>query len=166
MVSNFITGNHKIFLDPQELVPHLERRRQQGAVIVFGNGCFELLHVGHVRYLFAAKALGNILIVAVNTDESMKRIKPDRRPVNPDYERFELLAAVEAVDYIVPLAEDNPISLLRLFKPHIHTKGTDYTLDKIPERAIVESYGGRVALVGDPKEHSTSNMLRELKQRQ
>jgi D-beta-D-heptose 7-phosphate kinase/D-beta-D-heptose 1-phosphate adenosyltransferase len=163
MAPNFITGKHKIFLDPQELLPHIEKKRTQGAVVVFGNGCFELLHVGHIRYLFAAKALGDILIVAVNSDASMKKIKPDRRPVNPDYERFELMAAIEAVDYVVPLEADNPISLIQLFRPNIHAKGTDYTLAQIPERHIVESYGGRVALVGDPKEHSTSKMLRELK---
>lgn len=153
----------KIFTDPNMLLPILEKRKQEGAVVVFGNGCFELIHVGHVRYISAAKELGDILIIAVNTDESMKKIKPDRRPVNPDYERFEIIASLESVDYVVPLSDTNPISLLHLFRPHIHTKGTDYTLDKIPERSVVENYGGRVVLVGDPKEHSTTRMLSDLR---
>jgi len=152
----------KISLDPQDLSPTIENLRNKGKTIVFANGCFELLHVGHIRYLSAAKALGDVLIVAVNTDESMGRIKPDRKPVNPDIERFELIAALAVVDFVVPLSEDTPNSLLELFRPQIHTKGTDYTLEQIPERKIVEAYGGRVELVGDPKDHSTTAMLEEL----
>jgi D-glycero-beta-D-manno-heptose 1-phosphate adenylyltransferase len=101
--------------------------------------------------------------VAVNTDESMRVIKPDRRPVNKDYERLELIAAFAPVDYVVPLRETTPERLIQLYRPDIHTKGTDYTLDRIPERALVESYGGRVELVGDPKDHSTTEMLRALR---
>jgi D-glycero-beta-D-manno-heptose 1-phosphate adenylyltransferase len=153
----------KIFEDPDKLVPVLEQRRRSGAMLVFANGCFELLHVGHVRFLYGAKALGDLLVVAVNTDESMRVIKPDRRPVNKDYERLELIAAFEPVDFVVPLRETNPERLIRLYRPDIHTKGTDYTLDRIPERALVESYGGRVELVGDPKDHSTTEMLRALR---
>ena len=153
----------KIFEDPEKLAPVLEARRRSGAVLVFGNGCFELLHVGHVRFLYGAKALGDVLVVAVNTDESMRAIKPDRRPVNNDYERMELMAAFEPVDFVVPLRETNPERLIMLFRPDIHTKGTDYTLDRIPERTIVESYGGRVELVGDLKRHSTTDMLRALR---
>ena len=153
----------KICLDPQSLAPYLEEQRQRGLTVVFANGCFELVHVGHVRYLTSAKALGDILIVAVNTDDSMRQIKPDRKPVNPDHERMEILAAFEAVDHVVPLRERTPHSLIELFRPQIHTKGTDYTLDRIPERTLVESYGGRVEIVGDPKDHSTTDMLRALK---
>jgi D-beta-D-heptose 7-phosphate kinase/D-beta-D-heptose 1-phosphate adenosyltransferase len=153
---------NKIFLEPENLATHIDRLRSRGLTIVFANGCFELLHVGHVRYLHGAKTLGDVLIVAVNTDESMRQIKPERRPVNPDHERFEILAAIECVDYVVPLRETTPCSLIRLFRPHIHTKGTDYTLDRIPERAVVESYGGRVELVGGPKDHSTTEMLESL----
>ena len=153
---------HRIHLDPKKLRRHIESLRARGKTVVFANGCFELLHVGHVRYLKAAKALGDVLVVAVNTDESLRRIKPDRRPVNPDHERFELLAALEPVDFVVPLHEDTPHSLLDLLRPDIHTKGTDYTLDKIPERTVVESYGGRVEIVGDPKDHSTTAMLEAL----
>jgi len=153
----------KVFTDPERLVPILEERRRTGAVLVFANGCFELLHVGHVRYLYGAKALGDILVVAVNTDESMRQIKPDRRPVNKDYERLEIIAAFESVDFVVPLHETNPERLIGLFRPDVHTKGTDYTLDRIPERRIVEGYGGRVELVGDPKCHSTTEMLKALR---
>lgn len=156
---------HKIFQDPESLLPHIEELRSRGSTIVTANGCFELLHVGHVRYLYAAKDLGDVLIVAVNSDESMKTVKPDRKPVNPDFERYELIAALEPVDYVVPLEDATPERLLRMFRPHIHTKGTDYELEQIPERAIVEAHGGRVELVGDPKRHSTTDMLRELRKR-
>ncbi len=151
-----------IYLDPKDLSPRINNLRAIGKTIVFANGCFELLHVGHIRYLSAAKSLGDCLIVAVNTDDSMSRIKPDRQPVNPDIERFELIAALAVVDFVVPLSDDTPNSLLELFRPQIHTKGTDYTLDQVPERGIVEAYGGRVELVGDPKDHSTTAMLEEL----
>lgn len=153
----------KVYADPATLVDVLAARRRQGEVIVFANGCFELLHVGHVRFLYGAKALGDVLVVAVNTDASMRIIKPDRRPVNKDYERMELIAAFECVDYVVPLREINPERLIGLFHPDIQTKGTDYTLERIPERHIVQSYGGRVELVGDPKAHSTTEMLRLLR---
>ena len=158
-------STNKIFLEPDTLLPHIEELKARGSTVVFANGCFELLHVGHVRYLQAAKALGDVLIVAVNSDESMAGIKPDRKPVIPDVERYELLAAFEMVDYVVPLTESTPVSLLEKFKPHVHTKGTDYTLDQIPERPVVEAYGGRVELVGDPKDHSTTDMLRILRGR-
>ncbi|MEE8141916.1 MAG: adenylyltransferase/cytidyltransferase family protein [Planctomycetota bacterium] len=153
----------KIFTDSDSLCPHIEECKRRGLKIVFANGCFELLHVGHIRYLREAKSLGDILIVAVNTDESMSVVKPDRSPVNPDSERFEIIAALEAVDYVVPLREQTPITLIELFKPDIHTKGTDYTLDDIPERSAVESYGGRVQLVGGPKVRNTRDMLDELR---
>lgn len=158
--------NKKIFDPPQELVPTLERLRAEGKTIVFGNGCFELLHVGHIRYLFAAKALGDILVVGVNTDESVKINKPDRTPVNPDHERREIIASLEAVDFVVPLREQTPIELLEILKPDIHTKGTDYKAEDLPEARIVEGYGGRVAIVGDPKDHSVTDMLAEMKERE
>ncbi len=154
----------KVFLDPKSLKPHIDEQRRLGSTIATACGCFELLHVGHVRYLHAASQLADLLIVAVNTDESMKRIKPDRNPVNPDIERFEILAALESVDYVVPLADERPDALLEMFRPDVHCKGTDYTLEQIPERSIVEAHGGRIALVGDPKDHSTTEMLRMLRE--
>ncbi len=155
----------KIFTTPEDLLPRLDEHRARGETIVFANGCFELLHVGHVRYLAASKEQGDVLIVAVNTDDSVKQFKPDRQPVIPDFERFELVAALGVVDYVVPLPHRTPAELLEVLRPHIQTKGTDYTLDRIPERVVVEKYGGRVMIVGDPKDHSTTEMLAKLRRR-
>jgi D-beta-D-heptose 7-phosphate kinase/D-beta-D-heptose 1-phosphate adenosyltransferase len=146
----------KIIANPHDLLPRLAELRTAGKTIVFGNGCFDILHVGHVRYLQAAKALGDVLIIAVNTDASSRLCRPDRLPVNPDHERMEVLAALEPVDYVVPLADLLPNALLALYQPHIQAKGTDYTMDKMPERTVVESYGGRIAFVGDQKTHSST----------
>ena len=155
----------KIFNDPEALVPHLDECRSRGLTIVFGNGCFELLHIGHVRYLQEARSLGDVLVVAVNSDESLKANKPDRDPVQTADDRMELLAALECTSYVVPLRERTPVRLIELFRPHIHTKGSDYTLDTIPEREVVERHGGRVAIVGGPKIRNTSDMLAELRKR-
>ena len=156
-------SHDKIYRDPQLLRPHIEALRAAGKTVVFGNGCFDLLHVGHIRYLRAARALGDVLIVAVNTDASMARIKPDRRPVAPAEERFEIVAALEMVDFVVPLKEDTPAELLALLRPQIQAKGTDYTLDRMPERVVVEGYGGRIEFVGGPKHHSTTDLLKTIR---
>ncbi len=153
----------KIHTDTATLQAEVRELQARGEKLVFANGCFELLHVGHLRYLAAARELGDALLVAVNTDDSMRLIKPDRTPVNPDHERMEILAALEFVDFVVPLPDRTPCRLIELFQPDIHTKGTDYTLDKMPERKIVEAYGGRVELVGGPKDHSTTDMLKVLR---
>jgi D-beta-D-heptose 7-phosphate kinase/D-beta-D-heptose 1-phosphate adenosyltransferase len=157
--------HHKIFLDPHELAPRINALREAGKIIVFGNGCFDLIHVGHVNYLEAAKALGDVLIMAVNTAESMRRIKPERPPINTEQDRFAVLAAIEAVDYVVPLADTLPNQLIELFRPHIQAKGTDYTLDRMPERETVERCGGRIEFVGGPKEHSTSAIRAAIRER-
>ena len=156
-------SSKKIYDDPAQLVPVLERLRADGKKLVFANGCFELLHVGHLRYLYAARELGDALIVAVNSDESMRLIKPDRRPANPDHERMQLMAALEMVDFVVPLRERTPCTLIGLLRPEVHTKGTDYDIERMPERVVVESYGGRIELVGGPKDHSTTDMLKALR---
>lgn len=148
----------KIVLNPRDLLPRLDELRAAGKTIVFGNGCFDIIHVGHVRYLEAAKALGDLLIIAVNTDASVRLGRPERLPVNPDHERMEVVAALEPVDYVVPLADRLPNSLLELYKPHIQAKGTDYTLDQMPERVVIEAYGGRIVFVGDEKTHSSSEL--------
>lgn len=157
-------SSSKIFINPKSLEAHIEEQRRLGSTIATACGCFELLHVGHIRYLYAAKALADLLIVAVNTDASMRLIKPDRKPVNPGPERLEIMAALEPVDYVVPLDDARPDALLEMFRPDVHCKGTDYKLEDIPERGIVERNGGRIALVGDPKDHSTTEMLRMLKE--
>ncbi|MEK6855505.1 MAG: adenylyltransferase/cytidyltransferase family protein [Nanoarchaeota archaeon] len=154
---------HKLFFNPFELKPIIERRHKRGETIVFGNGCFDILHVGHARYLYAAKSLGDALIVAVNTDDSMARIKPDRKPVTPDYERLEMIASFGAVDYVVPMEQNDPCFLIDLYKPNIHTKGPDYKGRVFPEIPVVESYGGRIEFVGDPKNHSTTQVLHTIR---
>ncbi|RLA44290.1 MAG: D-glycero-beta-D-manno-heptose 1-phosphate adenylyltransferase [Gammaproteobacteria bacterium] len=160
-----MTTFNKIFADPEALVPLLDEHRAQGKIIVFGNGCFDLLHVGHVRYLDAAKALGNILVIAVNTEASIRTNPHREAPINPCEERMEVIAALEAVSYVVPLEAALPIPLIELFRPHIQAKGTDYTLEKMPERFAVENCGGRIEFVGDDKTHSSSALRRALDDR-
>jgi rfaE bifunctional protein nucleotidyltransferase chain/domain len=137
----------------------VEEERRKGKKIVFGNGCFDILHVGHVRYLTGAKALGDILIVAVNDDESLVSLGKRKRVITPAAERAEILAALSAVDYVITFSEPTVERLLGELHPDVHVKGTDYTVDTVPEREIVQSYGGKVAIVGDPKDHSTRDII-------
>lgn len=134
--------------------------RQAGESIVLTNGCFDLLHVGHVRYLHGAKALGGRVVVGINSDESVRAIKGQGRPLMPERERAEIVAALADVDAVVIFGEPNVRALIRELKPDIHAKGTDYTADSVPERDEVTRYGGRVAIVGDPKDHSTTEIIR------
>ncbi len=134
--------------------------RNKGERITLANGCFDLLHVGHVRYLRAAKALGGRLIVAVNSDESVRALKGDGRPLMPAEERAEILAAFEDVDAVVVFPEQDVRALIREIRPDIQAKGTDYTVDSVPERDAVAEYGGQVEIVGDPKDHSASEIIR------
>jgi len=138
----------------------LEGERSKGRKIIFGNGCFDLLHVGHIRYLKAAKALGDILVVAVNDDESLVSLGKRASVITPLEERIEILAALECVDYIIAFGEPTVENLLRELKPHVHAKGTDYTVETVPEREIVLAYGGEVAIVGDEKSHSTRDIIK------
>jgi rfaE bifunctional protein nucleotidyltransferase chain/domain len=147
-----------------ELKSIIEREKKQGKQIVFGNGCFDLLHVGHVRYLQGAKALGDVLIVAVNDDLSVTGLGKRKRVVTPASERAEIISALEGVDYVVLFSESNVENLLRTLQPHIHAKGTDYTEESVPEGEIVRAYGGRVAIVGDPKDHSTRDLIKTIKE--
>ncbi|MEW5740311.1 MAG: adenylyltransferase/cytidyltransferase family protein [Myxococcota bacterium] len=146
-----------------EAAEHTARWRAEGKTVVLANGVFDLLHVGHVRYLEGAKALGDRLVVAVNSDASARALKGPGRPVIPQDERAELLAALSCTDLIVLFDEPDVRGVLRALKPHVHAKGTDYTPDTIPERAEVEAWGGRVAVAGDPKDHSTSALVQKLK---
>ena len=136
--------------------------RTNGASIVLANGCFDVLHVGHVRYLEAAKSLGDLLIVGINSDEQTRRLKGKGRPLVPQNQRAETISALEAVDFVTIFEEPTVEQLLLALKPDIHAKGTDYTEDSVPERDVVRSFGGRVAIVGDPKDHSSSQMLERL----
>ena len=143
----------------------VEEWRKGDNRIILANGCFDLLHVGHVRYLQAAKQLGGKLIVAVNSDASVRALKGDGRPVMPDHERAEILAALEPVDSVVIFSEPDVRALLNEVRPDIQAKGTDYTPESVPERDVVSSYGGRVAIVGDPKDHSASEIIHNLNSR-
>ena len=146
-----------------ELQAKVAEWRREGAQIVLANGCFDLLHVGHVRYLGGAKALGGKLIVALNSDASVRQIKGDGRPLMPADERAEIVAALANVDAVIVFDEPDVRALIREIHPEIQAKGTDYTRDTVPERDEVRSYGGRVEIVGDPKDHSTSEFLGQLR---
>ena len=137
--------------------------RRAGERIILTNGCFDVLHVGHVRYLRGAKALGGRVIVAINDDASVRRLKGEARPRMPAAERAEIVAALEDVDAVVIFPEPDVRALVRELRPDVHAKGTDYTPETVPERDVVAEYGGRVAIVGDPKDHSTSDLLRQWK---
>ncbi len=136
--------------------------RKEGATVVLANGCFDLLHVGHVRYLQGARELGDLLVVAVNADDVVRSLKGEGRPVTSAEERAEIVAAIEGVDYVTVFDTPTVEPVLRALRPDVHAKGTDYTEETVPERAIVAEYGGRVAIVGDPKDHSTTDVLRRL----
>lgn len=145
-----------------ELVERVHRGRARGLTFAFANGAFDLLHVGHVRYLEAARREADRLIVAVNDDESVRGLKGPNRPVLPAADRAELVAALRAVDYVVIFPEPTVTPLLERLKPDVHCKGTDYAVDTVPERETVKAYGGRIAIVGDPKDHSTTDLLKRL----
>lgn len=136
-----------------------QKAREQGQTVVLANGVFDLLHVGHVRYLWAAKQLGDLLFVGVNSDVSARALKGPGRPLVPEGERAELLAHLACVDYVVVFPETTVVELLRALKPHIHAKGTDYTPETVPEREVVATWGGRTAICGDPKEHATTDLV-------
>jgi rfaE bifunctional protein nucleotidyltransferase chain/domain len=149
----------------EALRPLVEKLKQDGKTIVFANGCFDLLHVGHVRYLEGARRLGDALVVGLNSDDSVRQLKGAGRPLMPEGERAEILAAISFVDYIIIFQEPNVERLLLQIQPDIHCKGRDYTVDNVPERDVVLSYGGRVAIVGDPKNHSTRDLIQEVLKR-
>ena len=136
--------------------------RQNGKKIVLANGCFDFFHVGHIRYLAGAKALGDCLIVAVNADEQVRRLKGDNRPLVPERERAEIISALSFVDYVTIFSEPTVEELIRAVRPDVHAKGTDYTVDSVPEREVVREYGGQVAIVGDPKDHSSTDLIRRI----
>lgn len=156
------TRERAFVLSREELKERIAAARADGARIVFANGCFDVLHVGHVRYLEGAKELGDILIVGINSDEQVAIQKGPGRPVLPATERAEIVAALESVNYVTIFDEPTVEELLLALKPDVHAKGTDYTTDTVPERDVVRSYGGQVAIVGDPKDHSTSAIISRL----
>jgi D-glycero-beta-D-manno-heptose 1-phosphate adenylyltransferase len=149
-------------LSEQQLIDAVARDRAAGRTIALANGCFDLLHVGHVRYLQGAAAEADRLIVAVNDDRSVAALKGEGRPILNAADRAELVAAVRGVDYVVIFSEPDVARLLTLVRPDVHCKGTDYTVETVPEREIVRAYGGRTAIVGDDKRHSTRDIITRL----
>ena len=143
----------------EQLTTEIGRERAAGRTVALANGCFDVLHVGHVRYLQGAAAEADRLIVAINDDESVAELKGPGRPILPAADRAELVAALRGVDYVVTFREQTVERLLRLIKPDVHCKGTDYTVDSVPERSVVLEYGGRTAIVGDPKQHATRELI-------
>lgn len=151
-------------LDRERLCEAIEEARAGGATVVLANGCFDLFHVGHVRYLEGAKALGDVLVVGINSDEQVSRLKGAGRPFMPAGERAEILASIRCVDFVTVFDEPTVTELIRSIRPDVHAKGTDYTTESVPEREIVREYGGRVAIVGDPKDHSSTGLISQVRE--
>lgn len=151
-----------VIIDRDQLAQRVAEDRREGRSIAFANGIFDLLHVGHIRYLRAAAAEADRLIVAIN-DDVVARLKGPGRPILPAADRAELVAALRGVDYVVVFPEPTVTPLLTLLRPDVHCKGTDYTADSVPERDTVRAYGGRIAIVGDPKDHSTRDLVARIR---
>ena len=152
-------------LDREVLAVKIADLREHGAKIVLANGCFDLFHVGHLRYLEGAAELGDVLVVGVNSDEQARNLKGEGRPHTPENERAEIVAGLRCVDLVTIFNEPTVEALLLAIKPDFHAKGTDYTTETVPERDIVRSYGGTVAIVGDPKDHSSTEIIERLANR-
>ncbi|HXH69064.1 MAG TPA: D-glycero-beta-D-manno-heptose 1-phosphate adenylyltransferase [Pyrinomonadaceae bacterium] len=160
--TNFINSANTFapILDRLRLIARVAIERQRKRKIVLTNGCFDFIHVGHIRYLVGAKALGDCLIVAINSDEQVRKLKGENRPLIPERERAEIVSALRFVDYVTIFAEPTVEELIRAIRPDFHAKGTDYTTEDVPEREIVREYGGQVAIVGDPKNHSSTELVK------
>lgn len=150
-------------LDRAALVAQTKAAKEAGQTIVLANGCFDVLHAGHIRYLQGARELGDVLVVAINADNEVTALKGAGRPILSEHDRAELVASIEVVDFVTIFAEPTVEQLLLAIQPDVHAKGTDYTEETVPERDVVRSFGGRIAIVGDPKNHSTSEMLKRFK---
>lgn len=152
-------------LNERDLAEALATERERGKTIAFANGCFDVLHVGHIRYLQDAARVAGVLVVGINGDDSVRVLKGAGRPVMPAAERAEIVSAIRGVGYVTIFEENSPARLLEALKPDFQCKGTDYTPDSVPEAKIVEAYGGKVVIVGDPKDHSTTAMLEKMRGR-
>jgi rfaE bifunctional protein nucleotidyltransferase chain/domain len=155
-------NTHLKIMSRDDVARRLTDHREKARRIVLANGCFDILHVGHARYLASARAEADVLVVAINSDASVSRLKGPGRPILPAEARAELVAALAVVDYVVIFDEPNVESLLEDLRPDVHAKGTDYTVENVPERAVAARLGVRVAIVGDPKRHSTRDLLARL----
>lgn len=152
-------------LTEHELREAVERERASGRTVAFANGCFDVLHVGHLRYLAAAAREADILVIGVNGDRSVQELKGENRPIVPEEERAELIASLRMADYVTIFEERSPERLMAAIRPEVHCKGTDYTEASVPEGDLVRSWGGRVAIVGDPKDHSSTDLIEKLRGR-
>lgn len=154
-------------MERSELAEELEKVKSAGKTVVFTNGCFDILHIGHVRYLQDARALGDVLVIGVNDDDSVRRLKGPDRPINYELDRAELLAAFECVDYVSLFDEDTPVELIQALRPDVHVKGGDYRPDDLPEAKVVRSYGGQVKIISfsitDTEGRSTTNVINKMK---
>ena len=157
--------SEKIILDRRELIDLIRNERSRGHTIVTTNGCFDLLHVGHIRYLYEASRYGDVLIVAINDDDSVRRLKGQLRPIIPQEERAEMVASLECVDYVTIFSEDTPIPLIRAIRPDYHVKGGDYTLDEMIEREAVEEAGGKPIVGIKVEGRSTSEIITDILRR-
>jgi rfaE bifunctional protein nucleotidyltransferase chain/domain len=169
MISAFPDTNFVMFIDPNKKIKTIEAlseivssARALGRKIVFANGCFDLIHAGHIRYLQAARTLGDILILGVNSDRCVRTLKGVGRPLQSESDRAEILAALECVDYVLIFDQPTVDAILKELKPDIHAKGTDYTEETVPERQTVQTYGGCVAITGDAKDHSTRDLIQTI----
>ena len=147
----------------EEVGQRVQEARAAGRTVALANGCFDILHVGHVRYLAGARAEADVLVVGVNSDDSERRLKGPGRPILPAEDRALLVAGLKSVDHVVVFEEDDATRLLMTLRPDVHCKGTDYTVETVPERDVVRSYGGRVAIVGDPKAHDTKSLIARIR---
>jgi glycerol-3-phosphate cytidylyltransferase len=162
----FMISNNEKIKTIDELERIVDELRKNNKKIVFTNGCFDILHVGHVRYLNEARKLGDVLVVAVNSDSSVKHIKGKDRPVNGEKDRAEVLASLACVDYVTIFSDDTPIGLITRLKPNVHVKGGDWAVDKLPEKSVVESYGGKIVIVKQQDGYSTTAIIEKTRKKQ
>lgn len=155
-------NNFAPILERNRLTARVAIERRNNKRIVLANGCFDLFHVGHIRYLAGAKELGECLIVGINSDEQVRKLKGENRPFMPENERAEIVSALKFVDFVTIFTEPTVEELIRAIRPDFHAKGTDYTINNVPEREIVKEYGGQVAIVGDPKNHSSTEIIEKI----
>lgn len=151
-------------LDRPQLTERVAKEKEKGSSIVLANGCFDLFHAGHIRYLSGAKELGDVLVVGINSDEQVRRLKGENRPFMPEQERAEMISALRFVDIVTIFDEPTVEDLIAAIRPDFHAKGTDYTTETVPEREIVRKYGGQVTIVGDPKGHSSTELIKLIKE--
>jgi rfaE bifunctional protein nucleotidyltransferase chain/domain len=159
-----MSETHAPILTVEDINRRTSASREAGSTLVLANGCFDLFHVGHLRYLMGAKELGDILVVGINTDRQTRLLKGQGRPLVPERERAEIVSALRCVDFVTLFDDPTVETLIQTLRPDFHAKGTDYTTETVPERDLVREYGGRVAIVGDPKDHSTTELSEKVKE--